>query len=510
MKQNLPSNVVGGAVVSGLNAARNFIAPQLAPTGTLPDRVKAKPGTTIPAKTYSGELVENGITATLGDSYLLPTNPGNILPKGELMPTAQQQTAQQQTAQNINPFAAAQRKVESGNNATAVSPKGATGIMQVMPDTAMDPGFGVPNIFDFAAGMGYTVKGRTAKEAKALLNNPEIGGAFGDMYMNAMIQNYGGNTTYALAAYNMGPKATDKWIAAGADINKLPKETRDYIPRVEAAFGKQTQPSVIKDVPITADGTIVKTADAKPPTIAQQKKVTDFYLSNPNAVSGDMQRALRQRDQLVQLAGMYQRAGIGDKFVELSTKITELDEGMYYLQGMDGLQQLSYFNNPLKLNAVVSHFAGGPIEFVPRTDGLYDMMSGQNMIREGITVADVGVIARSAFDKGFVQQTTAMNAKVEEKRLESMIKREEDVSKIMAETIKDSIIKNIEGGYNLRQEVLKTPDYEAKPYGDQQHIIITPRVGRPYLLNIEGVTQEVDGIKVKDYTASSILGLPTR
>ena len=39
------------------------------------------------------------------------------------------------------------------------------------------------------------------------------------------------NPLHSLAAYNMGPTATAKWIEDGADFNKLPKETQDYIKR---------------------------------------------------------------------------------------------------------------------------------------------------------------------------------------------------------------------------------------------------------------------------------------
>lgn len=39
------------------------------------------------------------------------------------------------------------------------------------------------------------------------------------------------NPLHSLAAYNMGPTATAKWIEDGADFNKLPKETQDYVTR---------------------------------------------------------------------------------------------------------------------------------------------------------------------------------------------------------------------------------------------------------------------------------------
>jgi hypothetical protein len=45
----------------------------------------------------------------------------------------------------------------------------------------------------------------------------------------------------AMIAYNMGPGATDKWLAAGADPRKLPKETQGYIRNVTLAGGGEVK-----------------------------------------------------------------------------------------------------------------------------------------------------------------------------------------------------------------------------------------------------------------------------
>jgi hypothetical protein len=44
-----------------------------------------------------------------------------------------------------------------------------------------------------------------------------------------------------MIAYNMGPGATDKWLASGADIKKLPKETQGYIRGVNLAQGGEVR-----------------------------------------------------------------------------------------------------------------------------------------------------------------------------------------------------------------------------------------------------------------------------
>lgn len=108
-------------------------------------------------------------------------------------------------------LAQAVKMVESGGDPNAVSPKGAVGTMQTMPETLRDPGYGV----------------RPAQN-----NTPAELERVGRDYLQAMIAKYPNRIDHALAAYNWGPGNTDKWIAAGADPAKLPKETRDYIPKV--------------------------------------------------------------------------------------------------------------------------------------------------------------------------------------------------------------------------------------------------------------------------------------
>jgi hypothetical protein len=103
---------------------------------------------------------------------------------------------------------------ESRGNPSAVSPKGARGVMQIMPGTMVDPGFGVkplnPNAPDPVA------------------ENRRMGRD----YLNAMLDRYEGDEEAALVAYNWGPGNADKWIAGGRDPRKLPGETRDYLKNI--------------------------------------------------------------------------------------------------------------------------------------------------------------------------------------------------------------------------------------------------------------------------------------
>lgn len=129
------------------------------------------------------------------------------------------------------------QRFESAGVPTAVSPKGAVGLMQVLPSTAVDPGFGLPSVFDYAQQAGVQVTGRTEADAARLLMDPAIGRGYGEAYMNAMLARYNGDVATALVAYNAGPGFTDRWLAAGADPNRLPAETRNYIANIMGALG---------------------------------------------------------------------------------------------------------------------------------------------------------------------------------------------------------------------------------------------------------------------------------
>ena len=87
------------------------------------------------------------------------------------------------------------------------SEKGAQGEMQVMPGTSRDPGYGV----------------KAARD-----DSPDEKARVGRDYANTLLERYG-DPKLAAIAYNMGPGATDKWLAAGADMSKLPKETQGYV-----------------------------------------------------------------------------------------------------------------------------------------------------------------------------------------------------------------------------------------------------------------------------------------
>lgn len=123
---------------------------------------------------------------------------------------------------------------ESRGNTNAVSPVGATGVMQLMPATAMNPGLGVRDIFAHADSLGVSYSGRTEAEADRLMRNAAVNRQMGTEYLSTMLKRYKGDVPRALAAYNWGVGRADNW---DGDMASLPEETRTYIKNITGSWG---------------------------------------------------------------------------------------------------------------------------------------------------------------------------------------------------------------------------------------------------------------------------------
>jgi soluble lytic murein transglycosylase-like protein len=118
---------------------------------------------------------------------------------------------------------------ESNFNPWAVSPKGARGLMQLMPSTAQR--FGVKNVHD----PSQNIQG-------------------GVQYLRHLLDLFGGDLVLALAAYNAGEGVVQ-------NLGRVPnyQETRQYVDRVLARYGRENPSRAVK-----AGGRKVTPAQPKP------------------------------------------------------------------------------------------------------------------------------------------------------------------------------------------------------------------------------------------------------
>ena len=102
-------------------------------------------------------------------------------------------------------------RAESGGQVRAVSRTGAKGLMQLMPGTAS--AMGVDDAF-----------------------RPEQNISGGTAYLDSLLTRYHDNVALALAAYNAGPGAVDKYHGVPPY-----RETREYVARVIREFNRRKQ-----------------------------------------------------------------------------------------------------------------------------------------------------------------------------------------------------------------------------------------------------------------------------
>jgi soluble lytic murein transglycosylase-like protein len=128
-------------------------------------------------------------------------------------------------------------RVESGWNTRAVSRKGAMGLMQLMPATAAE--YGVADPF-----------------------NPTENIRAGVAYLRRLIDRFDGRTELALAAYNAGPGAVEKYHRTVPPY----RETRTYVQRIVSVTELRLGPkrSIYKIVELIDGREVPRYSDRKP------------------------------------------------------------------------------------------------------------------------------------------------------------------------------------------------------------------------------------------------------
>jgi len=157
------------------------------------------PGDKAEKGSVASELNRN--TATLRAANSAPAAPSL---GADVLHQLVQETAQKH---NVDPnLVSAVISTESNWNTSAISRKGAQGLMQLVPETAQH--FGVYNPFDPAQNVDAGVR-----------------------YLSMLLDRYNGDLPKALAAYNAGPRVVDRWGGV-PDY----RETREYVRKVTSTY----------------------------------------------------------------------------------------------------------------------------------------------------------------------------------------------------------------------------------------------------------------------------------
>jgi soluble lytic murein transglycosylase-like protein len=150
-------------------------------------------------------------------------------------------------------------RAESGFNVRAVSPKGAQGLMQLMPQTASE--LGVHNAFD-----------------------PQANVEGGTRYLRELLERYDFDLVKALAAYNAGPQRVEQYGGVPPYY-----ETKAYVARIVRDFNKKKLAAKTASQPATqktsgSKSTATRASAVKPHKSAPQTQAeaSATHTSTPN------------------------------------------------------------------------------------------------------------------------------------------------------------------------------------------------------------------------------------
>ena len=246
-------------------------------------------------------------------------------------------------------------KHESNFNPKAISPTGAKGLMQLMPDTATE--LGVRNVFD-----------------------PEENLDAGVRYISQLLHKYDGDVNKALAAYNWGPGRVDKH-----GIDNLPTETRNYLQRILG--GEDVGSNIARVQPntsaTTSTASIKEGLDDTGAFYSQAAPRSSKATPSPDPVEdvfADLGgfNSPRTPEEVAEYASRHRSMVEMPEMVEMTRTLTSGENVGVFTQLRNKLAQGSFnprtgkiqliadiFKNPAEAAKVFSHEIGHLVDFLP-------------------------------------------------------------------------------------------------------------------------------------------------
>ncbi len=257
--------------------------------------------------------------------------------------------------QGVNPdLAAAVAKQESGYRQGAVSPKGAIGVMQLMPSTAKDLGVN-PRI-----------------EAENVRGGVE--------YLRELLGRYHGDMAKALAAYNAGMGRVDSG-------RPLPQETRQYVAAITGKTG--AQPGLqggIEFGPLRDIGAEGEPAEPRRSPLAKEEKPGFFTRSLIETTTGKS-----ATDLLPTLQTFLPKSMRGQYAVDLADEVSKA-----------GPEMVDFLTSPMGLGLVTAHLFPATAPFAAAADvvlgGKMALQSIPSVIDAAGNIRDPRKVGRAIVD----------------------------------------------------------------------------------------------------------------
>lgn len=269
---------------------------------------------------------------------------------------------------------------------------------------------------------------------------------------------------------------------------------------VEWAAGKMTGAGAAP-----SGGVAAQLASAQATPVPVRIDPSNFYLSNPNATSRDTRIALQNRQELARMADMYRRAGMGNEYTAARLKLLEADNSLIYLQGMQGLQELALANDPRRLAAVWSDYAGVPVQLQPQTDGSFNVFVNGQMTQRGVARSAIIDAARSSFDKQYVQTQSEASAQQATEYFKSQLRMAEEAAKIAGNYAANIQLELLRGDNARALETIKQLDPNGR-------ITMLPDGSGQAYLQVQGQTLLIDkgGVQIEGAEEGMLSGPSAR
>ena len=324
---------------------------------------------------------------------------------------------------------------------TAESIAATTAPVRQIAGTAADRILG--NITGAVTG-AYGLSAATAGAAASLLGYSEFGQAQFDRAGNAFTsaeqqagQGFFGSGTQEVPAFERGGRGTPPASAGPKNVTVQGPNGPIVLPADEMyPVGETVTPAGPAQLSFgpglgapqaDINATTVDRVAANPVGQAQPTPNAELYIMEPGRPGRELQQAYDTREELVRQIDIYAEYGDYATVRDLTTKVNELDNSLYYLQGMQGIQELQ-FNSPQRLQMVLSEQLGRDIGLQPNAQGGYDVYVDGMLAMQmdtGSGENSVSYWARSILDDNFATAEAARAETYNELAYKSQLQRDE-------------------------------------------------------------------------------------